>query len=159
MWDGWRIKNYRQIGEEISWMERAEILLSFGVGEILLIRRTKWRIEKEEWRKERKVEKKEKGKRKKKERSDRWGRERKSNLTRLVGPSNVCLFTKMPWKLSFHNLKTPKSCFQFPNLSFKNQRIEWWKQKLKTNPNKPNNRGTHQFWVMGDGKQQIQIAP
>ena len=30
-----------------------------------------------------------------------------------MGPSNVCLFTKMPWKLNFHNLKTPKMCFQF----------------------------------------------
>ena len=56
-------------------------------------------------------EERKKEKEKKKERSDRWGRERKSNLTRLVGPSNVCLFTKMPWKLSFHNLKTPKMCF------------------------------------------------
>ena len=31
-----------------------------------------------------------------------------------VGPNYVCLFTKMPWKLDFHNLKTPKMCFQFP---------------------------------------------
>ena len=31
----------------------------------------------------------------------------------IVGPSNVYLFTKMSWKLSFHNLKTLKICFQF----------------------------------------------
>ena len=30
-----------------------------------------------------------------------------------VGPMYVCLITKMPWKLSFDNLKTPKMCFQF----------------------------------------------
>ena len=72
----------------------------------------------------------------------------------IVGPSNVYLFTKMSWKLSFHNLKT-----------LKNQKIEWWKQKLKTNPNKPFCYGTHQFWVMGnenrvmgDRKHEIQTA-
>ena len=32
----------------------------------------------------------------------------------IVGPSHVCLFTKMPWKPNFDNLKTPKMCFQFP---------------------------------------------
>jgi len=59
-----------------------------------------------------------------------------------------------------------KCVFSFLNSSLKNQRIEWWKQKLKTNPNKPNNCESHQFWVMGDGnrvmsdgKQQIQTAP
>ena len=31
-----------------------------------------------------------------------------------VGPTHVCLITKMPWKLSFDNLKTTKMCFQFP---------------------------------------------
>ena len=31
----------------------------------------------------------------------------------IVGPMYVCLFTKMPWKLSFNNLKIPKICFQF----------------------------------------------
>ena len=31
-----------------------------------------------------------------------------------VGPMHLCLITKMPWKLSFDNLKTPKMCFQFP---------------------------------------------
>ena len=59
------------------------------------------RTEKEERQKERKEE------------SDRWEREGKSNLTRLMGPSSVCLFTKMSWTLNFHNLKTPKMCFQF----------------------------------------------
>ena len=33
------------------------------------------------------------------------GERRKSDLTRLVGPMYVCLITKMPWKLSFDNLK------------------------------------------------------
>ena len=40
--------------------------------------------------------------------------------------------------------------FNFHNSSLKNQRIEWWKQKLKTNPNKPNSHGAHQFWVISD---------
>ena len=65
------------------------------------------RIEKEERQKERKVEKKKKGR-------AIGGREKESDLTRLVGPNHVCLFTKMPWKLSFDNLKTPKMYFQFP---------------------------------------------
>ena len=59
-----------------------------------------------------------------------------------------------------------KYVFSFYNSSLKNQRIEWCKQKLKTNPNKPFSHGTHQFWamgnenrVMGDGKQQIQTTP
>ena len=69
------------------------------------------RIEKEERQKERKVEKK---KKRKKKRRAIGGREKESDLTRLVGPNHVCLFTKMPWKLSFDNLKTPKMYFQFP---------------------------------------------
>ena len=59
-----------------------------------------------------------------------------------------------------------KCVFSFYNLSLKNQRIEWWKQKLKTHPNKLLKHGTHQFWVMDDGnkvmsdrKLQIQTAP
>ena len=62
--------------------------------------------------------------------------------------------------------KHPKYVFNFANSSLKNQRIEWRKQKLKTNPNTPFCRGTHQFWVMGhenkvmgDGKHEIQTAP
>ena len=46
--------------------------------------------------------------------------------------------------------KHPKCVFNFYNSSLKNQRIERWKQKLKTNPNKPLYLRTHQFWVMGD---------
>ena len=64
-WEGWRTKNDRQIGEERLWMRRAEILLSFNVGEILLWRRTKRRTEKEERQKERKMEKKKRRRRKK----------------------------------------------------------------------------------------------
>ena len=63
--------------------------------------------------KRKKIGEERKKKKKRKEESDQWEREGKSDLTRLVGPSNVYLFTKMPWKLSFHNLKTPKMCFQF----------------------------------------------
>ena len=43
-----------------------------------------------------------------------------------------------------------KFVLSFHDSSLKNQRIEWRKQKLKINPNKLNNRGTHQFWVMSD---------
>ena len=38
-----------------------------------------------------------------------------------------------------------KVVFSFYNSSLKNQKIELWKQKLKTNPNKPNSRGTTNF--------------
>ena len=59
-------------------------------------------------------ETKRKKSREKKKKGVTGGREKESDLTRLVGPSHVCLFTKMPWKLRFDNLKTPKMCFQFP---------------------------------------------
>ena len=62
--------------------------------------------------------------------------------------------------------KHPKCVFSFANSSLKNQRIEWWKKKLKTNPNTPFCCGTYQFWVMGDenkvmadGKHENQTAP
>ena len=61
-----------------------------------------------------KRDKKKKKKNPKEKRRVIGGREKESDLTRLVGPSHVCLFTKMPWKLRFDNLKTPKMCFQFP---------------------------------------------
>ena len=61
--------------------------------------------------------------------------------------------------------KHPKCVFSLVKSSLKNQRIEWWKQKLKTNPNILFSHGIHQFWVMGDEngvmgnrKQQIQTA-
>ena len=66
----------------------------------------------------------------------------------------------------FITLKHLKCVFSFHYSSLKNQRIKWWKQKLKMNPNKLFSHGTHQFWimgdgnrVMGDGKQQIKTAP
>ena len=62
--------------------------------------------------------------------------------------------------------KHPKCVFNFANSSLKNQKIERWKQKLKTNLNTPFYRGTHQFWVMGDEnrvmddrKHEIQTTP
>ena len=70
-------------------------------------------IEKEERQKKKKKKKKNKINPKEKRRVI-GGREKESDLTRLVGPSHVCLFMKMPWKLRFDNLKTPKMCFQFP---------------------------------------------
>ena len=36
------------------------------------------------------------------------------DFTLTVGPTHVCLFTKMPWKLNFDNLKISKMYFQFP---------------------------------------------
>ena len=42
-----------------------------------------------------------------------------------------------------------KCVFNFHNSSLKNQRIEWWKQNLKTNPNKLSLLESHHFWVMG----------
>ena len=74
--------------------------------------RTEWSVVNRE---RRETKRKKSGEEKKKEKKGRviGGREKESDLTRLVGYSNVCLFTKMPWKLSFDNLKTPKMCFQF----------------------------------------------
>ena len=54
--------------------------------------------------------------------------------------------------------KHPKVVFSFANSSLKNQRIKWWKQNLKTQPNRLPLHGTHQFWVMGDKNLQIQTA-
>ena len=71
------------------------------------------------------------------------------------GGHHVNIFTKMPWKLSFGNWKHLKCVFSFHNLSLKNQRIKWWKQKLKTMPNRFLSRGTHIFWVIGDGNKVI----
>ena len=46
--------------------------------------------------------------------------------------------------------KHPKVVFSFANSLLKNQIIEWWKQNLKTQPNRLSLCGTHQFWVMSD---------
>ena len=43
-----------------------------------------------------------------------------------------------------------KCVFSFHNSSLKNHRIEWWKQNLKTNPNKLSLSGSHHFWVMSN---------
>ena len=74
--------------------------------------RIEWSVSNRE-RKETKRKKSGEEKKKKKKGRVTGGREKESDLTRLVGPNHVCLFTKMPWKLSFDNLKTPKMCFQF----------------------------------------------
>ena len=62
--------------------------------------------------------------------------------------------------------KYPKVVFNFVNLSLKNQKIEWWKQNLKTQSNRLPLHGTHQFWDMSDKNKmisdenlQIQTAP
>ena len=47
----------------------------------------------------------EKKQKKKKKKRRQCVLERAKGLT--VGPTYVCLFTKMPWKLNFDNLKTP----------------------------------------------------
>ena len=75
-------------------------------------RRKKKKKRTEEQRKKR-GKKKEKGKKLKNKRKERMigG---KSDLTRQVGLVNECLITKMPHNSVFHNLKTPKMCFQFP---------------------------------------------
>ena len=93
------------------------------------------------WKRRKKSEKK-KGKKK----IGEW-----SQKLRLVSPS-LCVYLQkchhnsvsIPWKHL-------KCVFNFHNSSLKNQIIEWWKQKLKTSPNKPFSHGTHIFWVMGDG--------
>ena len=70
-------------------------------------RETKKKKKKKKWIRKKKKEKE----KERKEESDWWEREGKFDLTRLVSPNIVCLFTKMPWKLNFHNLKTHKMCF------------------------------------------------
>ena len=89
------------------------------------------------------------GKKKKKEKRRR--RRRPDLTTYMLWVPQICVY--LP---NFHHnsvsitQKHLKVVFSFYNSSLKNQRIEWWKQKLKTNPNKPNSRGTQQFWDMGD---------
>ena len=89
--------------------------------------------------------KKENWKKKKKKRGE-W-----SQKLRLVGPS-MCVYLQD----CHHNSvsitwKHLKCVFSFHNSSLKNQRIKWWKRNLKTNLNKLSLRGSHHFWVMGDG--------
>ena len=66
-------------------------------------------------RERRETKRKKSGERKRKRKKGEWSvwERRKFDLTRLVGPMYMCLITKMPWKLNFDNLKTPKMCFQF----------------------------------------------
>ena len=84
-----------------------------SIGRVKDKEKKKNRERRETKRKKSGKKKKKKKRKKKKEESDQWERKEKSDLTRLVGPNNVCLFTKMSWKLSFHNLKTPNMCFPF----------------------------------------------
>ena len=88
----------------MNWNEKGE------KEEVKKKKKTNWRTKKEERQKERKGEKNLKKKKKRKERVTRG----KSDLTRQVGLVNECLITKMPHNSVFHNLKTPKMCFQFP---------------------------------------------
>ena len=74
--------------------------------------REKERKEEEEENRERWSRSSMKDKKKKKKKKKTIVLERAKSLT--MGSMYVCLFTKMQWKLSFDNLKTPKMCFQFP---------------------------------------------
>ena len=95
---------------------------------------------------------------KKKEKEKKMKKKTRPDLTTLwLWVSQICVY--LP-KCHYNSVSITqihlKVVFSFHNSSFKNQRIKWWKQKLKTNPN---SRGTHQFWVIcdenrviGDGK-------
>ena len=65
--------------------------------------------------------------------------------------------------ITWKHLKLDSS---FHNSLLKNQRIKWWKQNLKTQPNRLPLHRSHNFWVMrdenkvmGDGNTKIQTAP
>ena len=94
-----------------------------------------------------------KGKKKKKEDNACW-REQKvwPDLTTLwLWVPQICVYLpKCRHNFVFITQIHLNVVFNFHNSSLKNQRIEWWKQKLKTNPNKPNSHGAHQFWVISD---------
>ena len=82
-------------------------------------------------RERRELYRKKSGKKKKKKKRGEW-----SQKLQLVGPS-MCVYLQD----CHHNFvsitwKHLKCVFSFHNSSLKNQRIEWWKQNLKTNPNK-----------------------
>ena len=99
-----------------------------------------------------------KGKRKRRRRSPKLTEpnEKKKKSKVAVGPLTVgplmCVYLpKCHHNYVFITWRHLKCVFSFHNSSLKNQRIEWWKQKLKTSPNKPFRHGTHIFWVTGDG--------
>ena len=84
----------------------------------------------------------------------------------IVGPSMCVYLQKCHHNLVSITQKHPKLVFRFANSLLKNQKIEWGKQNLKTNPNSLSLRGSHHFWVMsdenrvmGDGNTKIQTAP
>ena len=143
-----------------------------------------------EWRKRKKMavgvslwrrnkERKRKKKKKKKERKAvEWvcEEERREKVTRKKSKDATSLWPWVPkmcvylqkchHSLVFITQKHPKVVFSFANSPLKNQKIEWWKQNLKTQPNKLPFRGTHQFWVMddenrvmSDGKHYFQTTP
>ena len=72
-------------------------------------------------------------------------RKKKMATDLTSGSLNVCLITEIPLKTKLWKLKTPKCIFSFHNSSFKNQRIEWWKQWSKTHPNKCSSVGPTWF--------------
>ena len=101
-------------------------------------------------RERRETYRKKSGEEKKKKRKEKKRGEWSQKL-RLVGPS-MCVYLQD----CYHNSvsitwKHIKCAFSFNNSSLKNQKIEWWKQNLKTNPNKLSLCGSHYFWVIGDG--------
>ena len=115
-------------------------------------KRKNWCLAKNRER-ERREKKKEKWRRKKKRKKKR---EEESEVKSWGGWIPKCVYLQD----CHHNSvsitwKHLKCVFSFHNSSLKNQRIEWWKQNLKTNPNKLFLHGSHHFWVMGDGNRVI----
>ena len=70
-------------------------------------------------------EKKKKKKKKEKRWFEGWDR------TQKMGATMSIYLQKCHWKQSYGNWKQLKCVFNFHNSSLKNQRIEWWKQKLE----------------------------
>ena len=108
----------------------------------------------EEQRKRKKRDKKKEKWRRKKKRKKK--REEESEVKSWGGWIPKCVYLQD----CHHNSvsitwKHLKCVFSFHNSSLENQRIEWWKQNLKTNPNKLFLHGSHHFWVMGDGNRVI----
>ena len=87
-------------------------------------------------------------------------------LNMWMGPLSSIELQKYRHNLVFITQKQLKLVFSFCISLLKNPRIEWWKQNLKTNPNKLHLFGSHHFWmmndenwVMNDGYIKIQTAP
>ena len=87
----------------------------------------------------------------------------KSQTLWLKSERFVNLITKMPLETKLWKLKTPKMYFKcvfsFYNSSLKNQRIEWWKQKLETKSKRTSQSWVPPFLSQELWKQQIQTTP